>query len=374
MVSRRTLLTGATVAGVGAIAAAAAGGAALATTEPRRIPRTLAHQRGRVASRERNEVAEFTLTHLSVTAAASAAVRLRDGNGWGEWLELTGCHGGRDGIAAAGNRSMVLAHGVTGYEVQTADGSPALVRELNTLDGPAGQVAAVAKNSLPLRGAQALTLNRYLPRQAWGADESLRLKPDGTQKWAAEFFPVQALTVHHTGVDAHNDDPDPAATVRAIYYDDTIADDYGDIGYQLLIDERGAVYEGRWSGTDGVPVYGGTAGPDGRPKAVNGAHVGGFNAGNVAVSLLGRFTARQPTAAARESLVKVLAGIAGLVNLDPTGQVNYVNPVSGAGGRVNTILGHRDWQAVGAAATECPGNAFHPTLAALRQEVAAELG
>ncbi|MDR7273377.1 peptidoglycan recognition protein family protein [Catenuloplanes atrovinosus] len=372
MVSRRTLLTGATVVGAGAVAAAA-GGVAYAGAEQRRIPRTLAHQRGRVASRERNDVAEFTLTHLSVTAAAGAAVRLRDGSGWGEWLELACCQGGRDGLAASGNRSLVLAHGVTGYEVQTTDGSPAVVREINTIDGPAGMVAAVAKNALPLRGTQALALNRYLPRQAWGADESLRLNPDGTQKWPAEFFPVQTLTVHHTGVDAHNDDPDPAATVRAIYYDDTIADDFGDLGYHLLIDEAGAVYEGRWSGTDGVPVYGGTANADGRPKAVNGAHVGGFNAGNVGVSLLGRFTNRQPTAAARESLVRVLAGIAGLVNLDPLAQVNYVNPVSGAGGRVNTILGHRDWQAIGAGATECPGNAFHPTLAALRQEVAAEL-
>lgn len=373
MVSRRTLLTGATVVGAGAIAAAA-GGVAYAGSEPRRIPRTLARERGRVASREQSDVAEFTLTHLSVTAAASAAVRLRDSNGWGEWIDLASCQGGRDGSASPGNRSLVLAHGVTGYEVQTSDGGAAVVRELNTIDGPAGAVAAVAKNALPLRNAQPLALNRYLPRQAWGADESLRLNPDGTQKWTAEFFPVQTLTVHHTGIYAHNDDPDPAATVRAIYYDDTISDDYGDIGYQLLIDEAGAVYEGRWSGDDGVPVYGGTAGADGRPKAVNGAHVGSFNAGNVGVSLLGRFTSRQPTAAARESLVKVLAGFAALQNLDPAAQVNYVNPVSGRGGRVNTILGHRDWAAIGAGATECPGDAFHPTLAALRQEVAAELG
>jgi hypothetical protein len=374
VVSRRTLLTGATVVGAGALAAAA-GGIAYAGSEPRRIPRTLARERGQVASREQNVVADFTLTHLSVTAAASAAVRLRDGSGgWSEWIELSTCQGGRDGTTRAGDRSLVLAHGVTGYEVQTADGSPAAVRELNTIDGPAGQVAAVAKNALPIRGSAPLELSKYLPRQAWGADESLRLNPDGTQKWPAEFFPVQALTVHHTGLYAHNDDPDPAATVRAIYYDDTISDDYGDVGYQLLIDEAGTVYEGRWSGDDGVPVYGGTAGPDGRPKAVNGAHVGSFNAGNVGISLLGRFTSRQPTAAARESLVTVLAGFASLNNLDPTGQVDYVNPVSGRGGRINAILGHRDWAAIGAGATECPGDAFHPTLTALRQEVAAQLG
>ena len=38
----------------------------------------------------------------------------------------------------------------------------------------------------------------YLSRAGWGADESLRFEPDGTEKFPTAFFDVQTLTVHHT--------------------------------------------------------------------------------------------------------------------------------------------------------------------------------
>jgi hypothetical protein len=206
-----------------------------------------------------------------------------------------------------------------------------------------------------------------LSRAAWGADESLRFGADGTETWPPAYFPVQTLTVHHTaGV---NDDPDPAATVRAIYYFHTITNGWGDVGYQLLIDQAGSVYEGRWSGTDGVPVFGSALGPDGRPQMVNGAHAVGFNAGNIGVSLLGDFTSQLPTPAARKTLTTVLAILATVSNLNPVGITNYVNPISAATKTVNTISGHRDWNP-----TECPGNLFYPELPSLRTDVAALLG
>src|SRR5215475_14945518 len=116
---------------------------------------------------------------------------------------------------------------------------------------------------------------RLLSRAAWGADESLRLEPDGTEIWPPEYFSVQALTVHHTAT--ANGDPDPAATVRAIYYYHAVSLGWGDIGYHLIVDEAGTVYEGRWSGSDMVPVFAATPGPDGRPLMVNGGHVLGYN-------------------------------------------------------------------------------------------------
>ncbi len=125
------------------------------------------------------------------------------------------------------------------------------------------------------------------------------------------------------------------------------------------------MYEGRYSGNDSVPVFGPRrVGP--RPSMVNAAHVGGFNAGNVGVALLGDLTNTGPTAAARESLVKVLAALAAVTHLDPLGTKNYVNPISGATRTVPTIAGHRDW-----AATQCPGNTFYPVLAQVREDVAA---
>ena len=82
-------------------------------------------------------------------------------------------------------------------------------------------------------------------RAQWGADESLRFDSGGHEIWPPEFSPMQKTIVHHTA--GRNNDPNPAATVRAIYYDKTVNSDFGDIGYNFLIDEQGRIYEGRYS-------------------------------------------------------------------------------------------------------------------------------
>ncbi len=232
---------------------------------------------------------------------------------------------------------------------------------------------AVASSGLPTATATTRALRprfsgrfAYLRRADWGADESFRFDPSGNEIFPPAYFAVQTLTVHHT-VTA-NADADPAATVRAIYFDQAVTQDFGDIGYHLLIDGSGAVYEGRYSGVDADPVFGPRrVGP--RPSMVNAAHVGGFNAGNVGIALLGDLTNSQPTAAARMALVRVLAVLASAVDLDPLGTTDYVNPISGATKTVPTIAGHRDW-----AATQCPGNTFYPFLNQVRTDVAALLG
>jgi hypothetical protein len=213
-------------------------------------------------------------------------------------------------------------------------------------------------------------LPRYLSRPAWGADESYRLKPDGTVHTPPAFFPVQSLTVHHSGFD--DAVADPAATVRAIYYNQAVVSDWGDVGYQLFIDADGRVYEGTYSDPDQVPLFGPDPGEDGRPLMVNGAHVGGFNAGNIGICLLGDFSSRLPTPAARRSLVLVLSLLSLACRLDPTGTTEYVNPINGNTATLDTIAGHRDWNLANplAGATECPGNMFYPQLPAVRQEVA----
>jgi hypothetical protein len=196
----------------------------------------------------------------------------------------------------------------------------------------------------------------FLDRAGWGADESLRFDPAGVEIWPAEFFGVQTITVHHTGT--VNDDPDPAARVRAIYRNQAVVEGFGDIGYHFLIDERGRVYEGRRSGT-GIPGF------DRAGQMVNAGHVAGFNAGNVGIALLGTLTDRTATRAARVSLTVLLAAIVRWHRLDPLGTVDYVNPINGATATVATIPGHRDW-----APTECPGGPMYADLPAVRREVA----
>ena len=266
---------------------------------------------------------------------------------------LAGCGGGRgdDGGTAADRTALVPGGGAAGFEVQLPPGGRAVA--LDTTTGPA--VSAAAARTASLAGC------RYLSRAAWGADESLRFDAAGAERYPQTYWPVQTMTVHHTATG--NDDPDPAARMRAVYRYQAVDLAYGDFGYHFLIDEAGRVYEGRHSGEDGIPGF------DGQRRMVNASHVGGFNAGNVGVVLLGNYVDREPTAAARRTLVLLLAGISAWVGLDPLATVNYVNPISGVTRTVAAIPGHRDWMA-----TECPGGVLHAQLPAIRQEVARLLG
>jgi hypothetical protein len=386
VVSRRSVVFGA--AGIAAavplvstLEAIAADGEKGATGP--KVPETLAKMRGGLTSGSQVPETEFPLTHLALSwTGGAAAVRLRTSAGWGAWQEARGCAAGSDS-ESAGSRAMLATPGAVGYEIQIAGGGTATTLDLNTVDGPTRTTATsagtlplpsrpMAVNSPPWSPETAQALPGYVSRSAWGADESFRLNPDGSLDAPPEFFPVQTLTVHHTGFDSNNDLIDPAANVRAIYYNQAVTKDWGDIGYQLLIDAVGRVYEGTFSDPDQVPVFGPQPAPDGRPQMVNGAHVGQFNAGNIGVCLIGDFTARQPTAAARQSLALVLAILAAATGLDPQGTTHYVNPFNRNVADIATISGHRDWNTANplAGPTLCPGDMFHPTLPDLRRDVA----
>lgn len=368
MVSRRTLLAGAagTVGGLtlAGTAAAEPPGPPPAPPVPPPGPavaHTLSQHRRIDARTIRVPITAFPLTHLAVSwtgAQDAAGIRLRTRRGWGYWQPLHGCATGRDG-GGTHNGALLVASDVVGYELQTPETGS--VTEINTVDGPVRTRAAAQRSGMRLRGEEVMA--RYLSRAAWGADESLRVGDDGTELFPEDHFPVQTVTIHHTAT--ANEDPDPAATMRAIQFDHSVTRAFGDIGYHLAIDESGRVYEGRWSGDDPLPVLGSTAGPDGRPLMNNAAHVGGFNAGNVGIALIGDLTTRPPTDVARRTLTRVLATLVTVAGLDPLGTTAYVNPISGAARTVGTVSGHRDWLA-----TECPGGTFGTVLPELRRDVA----
>ncbi|WP_213450378.1 peptidoglycan recognition protein family protein [Rhizomonospora bruguierae] len=369
-----TVTAGAAAGAVASIAAATPGSAfpinpdlaTPATAPPRpRVPGTKSVRRGVRGGRLRVESADVKVSHLGVAPAKGSVtqVRVRTAIGWGHWKTVHGCTAGRDGYPEAGG-VLLNATGVLGYEVWVAGAGSAAVTEIDASSAPRAGLAATAApaSSMPLPGGASCTVP-YLSRAAWGANESLRFK-NGVESFPAEYYPVQTVTVHHQGDEGSSSDP--AATVRAIYEYQCVGQDWGDIGYHLLIDDAGRVYEGRWSGSDGLPIFGGAPGPDGRPQMVTAAHVDGFNSGNIGICLLGDFTTKLPTTAARDSLLRVLASLSVLCRLDPCGTTNFVNPVSGTEKPgIKTIPGHRDW-----AATECPGNKFYPQLPRLRSEVA----
>ncbi len=243
-----------------------------------------------------------------------------------------------------------------------------------TSDRPVGRLTVLAldsngsgSSSLAFDGATAaaaVSQPTVITRAAWGADESLRFSADGTQKWIPAFYPVQKLIVHHTA--GKNADPDPAATIRSIYYYHAITQGWGDIGYNFLVDESGRIYEGRYSrpyATGESPT-----GEDLNGKSVTAAHVQGYNSGTVGIALLGTLTNVDATAAARDAVERMLAWKAERHGIDPLGSSLYTNPVNGTQRTFANIAGHRDL-----AATECPGGTFYGTLPALRQAVAARI-
>src|SRR2546422_576845 len=132
----------------------------------------------------------------------------------------------------------------------------------------------------------------------WRANESLRFDSTGKEIWPPAFYPVQKLIVHHTAT--QNNDPDPAATVRSIYYYHAVTQAWGDIGYNFLIDEAGRIYEGRHT----FDYASGTSptGEDSRGYGVTGAHAQGFNSGTVGIALLGTLSNQDATAAAKNGL------------------------------------------------------------------------
>ncbi|MGW3411097.1 peptidoglycan recognition protein family protein [Streptomyces sp. NPDC000888] len=324
-------------------------GAAEADTTSETFPST----RAKAATGEGPVEAVFPIGYVGVswagtTETVGGGIRLTDADGGkGTWKSLSGsgCSGSNGGAL------LIPADQASGYELKAPDGASGLRSlALDTTQGPQREVA-VPKDTTRVRGVA------YLSRAAWGADESLRFKADGTENSPTVYYPFQTITVHHT--DTPNGDPDPAATVRAIYQFHAVTNDWGDIGYHFLIDEKGRIYEGRYSGDDGIPAH------DADGKLVTAFHVGGFNSGNLGIALLGTLVDQAPTDAARTALTRLTRVLTRLHGVDPKAQVTYTNPVNGTKKDVPEISGHRDWME-----TDCPGGTMYGELAALREAVA----
>lgn len=206
---------------------------------------------------------------------------------------------------------------------------------------------------------------KVIPRVDWGADESYRFNSSGQEIWPPAFYPIQKLIVHHTAT--QNNDPDPPATIRSIYYYHAVTQGWGDIGYNFVIDEAGNVYEGRH--TFDYPSGSSPTEENSLGYGVTAAHAQGYNSGTVGISLLGTLTNQDATPAARSALEHLLAWEADHHGIDPQGSSLYTNPVNGTQATFPNIAGHRD-----VAATECPGGVFYATLPTIRSDVAAMLG
>ncbi len=191
-------------------------------------------------------------------------------------------------------------------------------------------------------------------REQWGANESWR---NGEPRYASQ---VRYGVLHHTaGTNAYGPGDGPAR-VRSYYSYHTRTLGWNDLGYNLLVDRYGAIYEGRAGGLE---------------RGVIGAHARGFNTGSFGVSVMGNFHGHgAPPAAALRALEDVVAWKFLVHDIDPDAVIDVVSGGSGthAAGtvaRIPTLIGHRD---VGT--TACPGSDLYPLLDGLRRAVAEKVG
>jgi hypothetical protein len=171
-------------------------------------------------------------------------------------------------------------------------------------------------------------------RSQWGADESWR---KSGPSYASN---VRAVVVHHTAGSNTYTRAQAPGVVRGIYHWHAIGLGWNDIGYNMLVDRYGTMYEGRYGGLD---------------RAVTGAHAAGYNTGTFGISVMGNFDVAHVPAAAFDSVARAIGWKAAIhgINLSGTARVNNRT--------ISTLIGHRD---VGS--TACPGRYFYPRLGELR--------
>ncbi len=189
-----------------------------------------------------------------------------------------------------------------------------------------------------------------ITRTQWGGDTiAPRSKPS--------YGDVQMAFVHHTVSANGYAASDSQAIVLAIakYHRDT--NGWSDLGYNLLVDQFGQVFEGRAGGID---------------QAVVGAQAQGWNSHSTGIATIGTFSDVAFPEAGMAALARVIAYKLGLHGVPATGTVQ----IKSAGGAANRyaegrligferISGHRD-----GCQTSCPGNALYAQLPELRARVA----
>lgn len=187
---------------------------------------------------------------------------------------------------------------------------------------------------------------KVISRAGWGANERLR----NTYYNA----PVKAVTVHHTAGSNNYSASESAALVRGIqtYHGSTLG--WGDVGYNAMVDKYGNIYEGRAGGLD---------------KAVQGAHVGGFNANTWGVSVLGNYENAQPTAESVRAVGQLAGWKAATSGFNPTGSSYLAADFAftgskysrGQGASFPNINAHRDFHY-----NACPGGYLYAQMGTIR--------
>ena len=186
-------------------------------------------------------------------------------------------------------------------------------------------------------------------RGQWGADPRIL---DQKPRYADA---VHAVVLHHTGHSNDYDCSDSPYLVRDMYATHAVGKDWGDIGYNFLVDKCGTIFEGRIGGAD---------------RPVVGAHTVGLNRGTTGIAAIGTYTEGVPVPKPlQKSLEMLIAWKLGLTGTAPADRARLVSTNDSSRFpkdstvRMPTVFGHIDGYE-----TNCPGEALMQVLPALRKE------
>jgi hypothetical protein len=184
-----------------------------------------------------------------------------------------------------------------------------------------------------------------------------------TLHWTPRFYPLQAAVIHHTAGTNNYTAEQSAAIVKSIWQYHAVDRNFGDIGYNFLVDKYGQMFEGR---RHSLPESGDYFVAPEVPAgwSIAAGHAAGYNNGGLGISAMGDYT--KPAKFANPGLV--VDPIAQLIrwkfieaNLDVIDDVGdrldsgFISPGTSttypAGTELPRIFVHKD-----VSATLCPGS------------------
>jgi hypothetical protein len=253
----------------------------------------------------------------------------------------------QQGVAAdTGGTVEAEAASTTTAASSTAEFAPAVQAQRGLITGTA-QAATTATNT----NADALLKPAIITRAQWGANESW------VQDYGTPAADLKAMYVHHTAGSNNYTEAGAYAQIRGIYSYHARSLQWGDIGYQFLVDKYGNIFQGRRGSID---------------QPVQGAQAGGFNTDTIGVSAMGNYDTAAAPAAMVKAIEKVLAWQALRYGVNPTATTTLTQRGNAASARwsdgkrvsVPTILGHYTTNT-----TACPGQYLIAKLPSIRTNV-----
>ncbi|HWL36017.1 MAG TPA: N-acetylmuramoyl-L-alanine amidase [Frankiaceae bacterium] len=188
-------------------------------------------------------------------------------------------------------------------------------------------------------------LGKVVTRPGWGANE-------GWRSGGVSYMTPKALVVHHTVTRNDYTAAEAPGLIRAVYAYHTKSRGWDDIGYNILVDRFGTVYEGRYGGFQ---------------RGVIGTHTAGFNSQTLGISLLGNYDEVDTPGAVIAALGRGAKWMHERWGVDARQRVTLTSAGSprfprGARVTVSRMPGHRDL-----GTTACPGGFAYRRLPSIRK-------